>query len=77
MNDTTAATRSVAPSTSILWGCRRKGSRSAAEVTTIATAPRGTLMRKIQRQPMLSTKNPPRRGPATLAKANTEVKNPT
>ena len=34
-------------------------------------------MRKIQRQPMLSTKNPPSSGPATLAKANTEVKNPT
>jgi hypothetical protein len=41
--------------------------------TTRAPIPKGTLAKKIQRHELLSTMNPPNRGPATLAKAHVEA----
>ena len=43
-------------------------------VITSAAIPIGRLMKKIQRQPGPSVKNPPSSGPATLDKPNTAPK---
>jgi len=53
---------------------RGNGRRSAIDVTISATMPMGTLIVKIQRQPMWSVMNPPARGPMTPAEANTAMK---
>jgi hypothetical protein len=58
------------------------GRLSTFATTTSATAPIGTLMRKIQRQPSMPrivgapARRPPITGPATLDVANTARKKP-
>ena len=48
------------------------GSRSTARAPTTRTAPIGRLMKKMDRQPRLSTRNPPRIGPRMLPTATVE-----
>ncbi len=67
----TAETSKAEPTKSIACGRRTKGSRRTELVTTNAATPIGMLMKNTHRHDKWSTKNPPRRGPATLAMANT------
>jgi hypothetical protein len=72
----TEKTRSVAPRKSTFRCCRAKGNRSDLLVMAIATIATGTFTRKIQRQLVLSTMNPPINGPTTLLNVKMLVMSP-
>ncbi len=77
ISDVTDVTRRRAPVMSTFASFFRNGSRRLKLTTVNAMMPIGKLMKKIQRHEVLSTMNPPMRGPTTLAMVNTLVITPT
>jgi hypothetical protein len=77
MNETSAAARPRAPSQS-MWnpGSRFSRRRRNRRAKTSNTPPMGRLIRKIVRQPRVSTRNPPRIGPRMLPTATVEPRYP-
>ena len=70
------AARSALPIQSIFTSVRRRLGGSTAAVTTTATIPMGMFTKKIHRHERVSVRNPPTRGPSTLAAPNTAPKKP-
>ena len=68
----TEPTMKNAPSQSIERLLRGNGSRSTRSVTSRAATPIGMPTQKVHRQDRCSTRNPPSKGPATVAMPNTD-----